>query len=350
MRRLLVYLAAAALMLQACTVKDSSLPRTEDSRVDTSHFMNAFSDVAKNGTDEMHSLMVLKDGKVIFEHWDTGHGPEEIHILWSGSKTFTATAIGFAAQDGLLGVDDKVVDFFSEDELPAKPSEWLKEMTIYDLLTMSSGFSADYLSAIRAGTVEEPLKTILATPISFEPGTRWAYNSMNAYILSAIITKLTGQKLVDYLAEKLFKPLGIRNYFWDESVEGYNCGGWGLYLTTESLAKMGQFFLNGGTWEGKRILNAEWIKEAMSLQIRQYEGRSDLPLERLEAMSRNDDWNLGYGYQMWRCRNNSARIDGAWGQFSVIIPDKNAVVAITAHAGDNKAVLATVWDDIYPWL
>lgn len=349
MKRLIPILLCA-LLIAGCGTGDKPLPRAKDFNINTSNFSKCFSTVENNGVDELHSLMVLKDGCVVYEEYDTGHTPDELHVLWSASKTFTAAAVGLAVQDGLLSVDDKIVDLFDADELPAHPGRWLRELTVKHLLTMSSGFSVDYLSALRSGNLEDPTRTILSTPIKFRPGEKWEYNSMNTYLLSAIVTRVTGRKVVDIVADRLFKPMGINRYVWEESCEGVSVGGWGLYLTTESFAKMGQLLLDGGKWDGEQLLDAGWVKDMMSPQIMQYAGRNDIDMETLRQMTANDDWNLGYGYQMWCCQHSGARLDGAWGQYCLIAPEKNAVMVVTAHASNNKAVFNTLWDYVYPAL
>jgi len=228
-------------MAVSCAQKgpvETKLPRGA-SPCDTTHIDSVFMDVWSNACDELHALMVVKDGKVIYERYANGHKPNDLHIMWSASKTFTATAVGFARQDGLLKTDDKILQYFTPEEIPAEPSEWLQKMTIHDLLTMSGGFKDDYIGPGAGGQDFDWAQKTLASEIVFEPGTRFAYNSMETYLLSVIVSRVTGKKVVDYLNEKLFTPLGIVNYIWEESPQGYNSGGWGLYLTLESFAKMG---------------------------------------------------------------------------------------------------------------
>ena len=350
MRRRLLCILTLAAILAGCSVGDKPLPREKSDSVDTSSFSECFNEVASHSADELHSLMVLQDGKVIYEQYGTGHGPDELHVMWSASKTFTAAAVGLAVHDGLMSVDDKVVDFFDASELPQRPGRWLRELTVKDLLIMSSGLTTSLNDPLHAGRLDEPIKSILTSPLSFRPGEKWEYNSTDSYILSAIVTRVTGQKVVDLVAERLFKPMGIRRYEWSESTEGYCFGGWGLYLTTESLAKMAQLLLDGGLWNGKRLLDAAWVEEMMSPQIMQYAGRLELDPESLRAITSEDDWNLGYGYQMWCGRNGSARLDGAWGQYAVIVPSRRAVMVATAAASNNKTVLNALWQYIYPSL
>lgn len=329
-----------------------SLPRaSEEVRVRFTESCDlVFDDVWGVPCDELHSLMVLKDGKVVYERWSTGHTPDELHILWSASKTFTALGVGFATDEGLLSIDDRVLSFFTEEELPKEQSEWLKDMTIWDLLVMSSGLRQDYIgpAQCRSG-FDNWAKNILASEFVFEPGSRFGYNSMNTYLLSVVVSRVTGEKLVDYLDRKLFTPLGIKDFVWEESPEGYNAGGWGLFLSTESLAKAGQFVLQNGQWKGRQLLSKEWIADATTAQIMQSTGlnRSEEEQARLQA---ENDWEQGYGYQMWLCRHGGVRFDGAWGQYCIILPEKNAVVVALSHSGNTPRILNSIWTNILPLL
>jgi len=337
---LLVLSAVSAAV--SCSDKDS-LPRAQMG--DTAQFDSVFFDVSSIACDELHSLMILKDGKVIYENYDHGYGPDHLHVMWSASKTFTATAVGFAAQDGLLELTDKVVDYFSDEELPDEPSEWLRKMTLYDLIIMSSGFKDDCVNKCESGKNFDWAKETLASEIIFEPGTRFAYNSMDTYLLSVVVSRVTGKRVDDYLDEKLFRPLGISEYRWKISPQNYAAGGWGLYLHIEDFAKMGLFMMQKGVWEGKRLLNEEWFDEAMSAQIMQYAGQGHTP-EEIAAMEQND-WNQGYGYQMWMCRNGGCRLDGAWGQICVIYPEKNLVVAAHSHTYNTRELLNSIVNRVY---
>ena len=349
--RLLSLLISLTALLCAVACNDSSLPRASQAEMET--FKAAgdkiFADVWGDPGNVLHSLMILKDGKVVYEHWDVGYSPEQLHVMWSVSKTFTATAIGFAEQDGLLKTSDRVIDYFDSSELPAEPHEWLKKMTLHDLLIMSSGWT-DYIYDAMKGKVENWVKTTLASEYHFEPGTQYHYNSMNTYILSAIVTKVTGKKMADYLNEKLFEPLGIDDYYWCESPQGINTGGWGLYITTESFAKMGQFILQKGEWNGEQLLCAEWFDKATYPHIMQYQNKVTDPARLEELKKSRNQWEQGYAYQMWNCPDGAVRMHGANGQLGIIFPDKNAVVIVTSHLWDEKKLLDAIWNNIYPIL
>ncbi len=328
--------------IENCKMKDCScnviqnLPRADKDAMESfkPYGDRVFSDVWGRACNELHSLMVVKDGKVLYERWSTGHEADELHIMWSASKTFTATAAGFAVQEGLLRLDDRVVSFFTEEELPAMPSGRLESMTVRNLLTMSSGFDTDFIGRANSGEDFDWAKETLALNSKFEPGAEFSYNSMDTYLLSVIVSRVTGMKVADYLDDRLFRHIGITEYEWEESPQGYTAGGWGLFLSTESFAKMCLFFLQKGVWNGKRLLNEAWFDQAGTNQI-----VKDVPADR-------DDFNSGYGFQMWVCHNDAPRFDGAWSQFGIILYDKNAVVVTTAHCSDGKLLLDSVWDNI----
>ena len=249
-------LCVILLGVNGCTNSDSKdLPRGVSSDA-MQKAVKEYFEAAKEAGQDIHSLMVVQHGKVIAEEWLGDNAPDKPHILNSVSKTFTATAIGFAAAENKLKVSDKVISYFPES-LPDTISPYLQDLEIRDLLSMTVGQDIDLMAKVR--TLQEPgswEKEFLATPIVHEPGTKFVYNSVATYMLSAIVQKVTGQKTLDYLSSQLFEPLGIVGATWEESPSGVNLGGWGLYLKTEDLAKMGQFLLQKGEWKGKQLLPA----------------------------------------------------------------------------------------------
>lgn len=330
--------------------QESHLPRASAEEMSTFKRLGdlVFQDVWTEACYELHSLMVVRDGKVLYERWANGHSPEELHILWSVSKTFTALAVGLAVDEGLLKVEDAIKQFFSTEELPESETVWGNKMNVWHLLTMSSGIAGDYIGLGVGGHDFDWAQKTLGSGISFAPGSKFHYNSMNSYLLSVIVSRVTGKKVVDYLAEKLFEPLGIVDYIWEESPQGYNSGGWGLYLSTESLAKVGQLMLQGGVWEGVQLISQEWIKAMMAPQIMQYKGIIFDEQEQQAIVASGDQGQQGYGYQMWCCTNGAVRMDGAWSQFVILFPKQNSVVVTTAHSANNSGLLSSIWSRIYP--
>lgn len=326
-----------------------ALPRADASpKMDKAmeKYLNA---VQKSGQD-LHSIMIVQHGNVIAQQW-LGEGKEdEPHILNSVSKTFTATAVGLAIAEGRMKVTDKVISFFP-DKLPATVSDNLAAMTVHDLLTMNCGHDTDPTRAIEEKAGSDWVQEFLAFPVKHKPGTFFTYNSLGTYMLSAIVQKVTGEKVVDYLYPRLFRPLGIVNVKWKESPQGINTGGWGLYLKTEDLAKMGQLLLQKGRWNGRQILPEDWVKEASACQVPSLPaGMKPEMLKQSKVKPQTSDWLQGYGYQMWQCRHNAYRADGANGQYILVLPEKDAVIAVTANIPDMQAELNLIWKYLLPAL
>lgn len=323
------------------------MPRASDSEKISKAAQKYLQAVEKAEMD-MHSVMVVKDGKVIFEKWLGSADELTPHVLNSVSKTFTCAAVGLAIDEGLINLEDKVISFFP-DKLPETISDNLAQMNIRHLLTMNTGHEKDP-SKLR-NTEQDWEKAFLSSQIPREPGTIFCYNSLATYMLSAIVQRVTGETLVEYLYPRLFRHLGINNVNWLTSPTGINTGGWGLYLKTEDLAKLGQLILQGGVWEGKQVLPAEWVKEMSSRQVDCVPaGKNTDMLPELRKNMKKSDWLQGYGYQMWRCRHNAFRADGAAGQYIIVIPDKNAVIATTANVRDMQKEIDLIWEYLLPAL
>ncbi|GAA4436995.1 hypothetical protein GCM10023091_15660 [Ravibacter arvi] len=284
-------------------------------------------------THNLHSLMILKNGHVITEGWWAPYAPEYKHTLYSLSKSFTSTAIGLAVGEGELHTDDKVISFFP-GKLPAEISPNLADMRIRHLLSMSTGHAKDTTGQFREPGNNDWVKAFLAQPVTHQPGTHFVYNSGATYMLSAILEKVTGQTLTAYLKPRLFDPLHITDFDWETDPTGTEAGGWGLRLKTEDIARFGQLYLQEGVWDGKTILPAAWVKEATTAHIIQPGKEEDRP---------GNDWLQGYGYQFWRCRHNAYRGDGAYGQYCIVMPEHQMVIAITSETGDMQNILNQAW-------
>ncbi len=285
---------------------------------------------AEKSLCSLHSIMLLRSGKVVAEGWWYPWRAETPHMLFSLSKSFTSTAVGLAVAEGRLRVEDNVLTFFTR-EAPKKVSENLARMKIKHLLSMSTGHDQD--TTDRVFKSHNPYKAFLSLPVEHAPGTHFVYNSAASFMLAAIVQKLSGQTLVEYLTPRLFEPLGIRGVTWETHPNGVNFGGWGLKIKTEDIARFGQLYLQKGAWAGRQILPEVWVEAATSRQV----SNGDDP---------QSDWTQGYGYQFWRCRHNIYRGDGAFGQFCLVMPDQQAVLAITAGVPDMQAVLNVVWEKL----
>lgn len=280
--------------------------------------------------DAMHSVMIVRHGHVIAEGWWAPYAPDVKHTLYSLTKSFTSTAVGLAATDGLLSIDDPVLKFFPA-ETPAEPSAFLKALRVRDLLTMSTGHHKE--PAVMASP--EWTKTFLAAPIDHKPGTYFLYNTPSTYMLSAIVQKVTGQKTVDFLQPRLFAPLGIDDLEWETSPEGVSIGGFGLHLRTESIARFGQLYLQKGLWQGRQVVPKSWVELATSRQMS-------------NGSNPASDWDQGYGFQFWRTRYNTFRGDGAFGQYCLVMPDQDAVIVITSGIRNMQVVLDLIFSKLLP--
>jgi hypothetical protein len=278
--------------------------------------------------------MLLRHGNVVAEGWWSPYAADRPHILFSLSKSFASTGIGLAVAEGRLSVEDKVLSFFPE-EAPEKIDDNLAAMRVRDLLCMSTGHQEDATGRMAEHASGNWVKGFLSLPVEHEPGSFFVYNSAATYMLSAIVTKVTGMKLIDYLQPRLFDPLGIHGATWEESPQGINIGGWGLKIKTEDIARFGQMYLQKGVWNGKRILPEAWVAQASSPQA---------PF----SAGGGPDWKQGYGYQFWRCQHNAYRGDGAFGQYCIVMPDQDAVLAITSGVQDMQSVLDLVWKHLLP--
>ncbi len=280
--------------------------------------------------DGLHSLMVVRHGQVIAEGWWTPYDAEHNHILYSLSKSFTSSAVGFAVAEGKLSIDDEVLKFFPDDA-PTNASNNLKAMRVRDLLMMSTGHQDEPPTAPDAVSP----KSFLAQPVPHLPGTHFKYNTAATFMQSAIVQKVSGQTVLDYLRPHLFEPLGIEHPVWDANFQGISLGGYGLRVRTEDIAKFGQLYLQHGRWNGKQLLPSEWVAMATAKQTS-------------NGSNPKSDWNQGYGFQFWRCRHDAYRGDGAFGQYCLVLPEQDAVVAITSGIKDMQAALNVVWDKLLP--
>ena len=353
MKRILIL--SAILLAASCTHPNDPLQRRKASPAMDQAFA-AYLQAVADSSEQLHSIMVVQHGKVLEEKFFV---PDTAHILNSVSKTFTSTAVGFAISEGLLSLDDRIVDLFPES-LPDPVSDTVGRMTIRHLLTMNCGHGIDPTAKVRSGDGDW-VKGFMEWPVAYEPGTCYCYNSLGTYVLSAAVQKVTGQKVVDYLEPRLWQPLGIEKPYWLESPAGINTGGWGLFLRTEDLARMGLCLLNGGKFRGKQVIPAEWVREMSATQVPSVSAGVN---ERQVAEIRTDpsnplynyfdpeqsDWQQGYGYQMWRCRHGAFRADGANGQYILVLPDQDAVIVTTAHIPNMRQELNLIWDHLLPVL
>ncbi len=306
-----------------------------------------FVEAAESAGLELHSFVLLRRGHLIAQGAWAPFTLDQPHALFSVSKSFVSTAVGLAVGEGLLSINDPVLSFFPEFR-PEVVSDHLAAMRVRDLLTMTSGH-ADDLALFR----QEPqpwAQSFLAQPVDFAPGTHFVYSSAATYMLAATVERLSGQPLLDYLRPRLFAPLGIGEAAWEPNAEGVAVGGWGLSLRVEDMACLGELYRQKGVWKDRqalgeevrpwrlkdmRILSEDWVQQATSAQV---QGDGSGP----------HDWNQGYGFQFWRCQHGAYRADGALGQFIVVMPEQEAVLAITSAVDTMQSVLDLVWTHLLP--
>jgi CubicO group peptidase (beta-lactamase class C family) len=329
MRSLIAWAVVACL---ATTSFAADLPRsTPEAQGLSSSAVLAFVEAADKKVEVMNSFMLVRHGHVVAEGWWGPYDAKTRHELYSLSKSFTSTAVGLAVAEGKLSIDDPVLKFFPDDA-PQEPSTNLKAMRVRDLLCMSTGHQTEPRVMM---SKDSWVKAFLAAPVEHKPGTHFLYNTAATYMQSAIVQKVTGRTVLDYLRPKLFEPLGIEDPTWGTSPQGVTLGGYGLSVRTEDIAKFGQLYLQKGKWDGKQLVPAEWVAMATAKQTS-------------NGSNPQSDWDQGYGFQFWRCRNGAYRGDGAFGQYCIVLPEQDAVIAITSGLRDMQAVLNLVWEHLYP--
>ena len=324
---LVVLIAAAALPLVA-----EMEPSTPEAEGISSAAIGAWIDACERELDAMHGFVIVRHGKIVAEGWWRPFSADRTHMLYSHSKSFTSTAVGFLADDRKLDLDERVLDIFP-DKAPSTPSTNVEFLRVRDLLTMTTGMP--YTDAERKNIGGDWVKLFLANEAKDLPGTVYRYDSCATHVLAAIVERKSGMKLMDFLKARLFDEIGIERAWTTTSPQGVACGGWGMNMTTRELARFGQLYLQEGRWGGKQILSRNWVRLATAYQTS-------------TQRSGDGDWNQGYGFQFWRCRHNCYRADGAQGQFTVVMPDQDAVVSLHAGLGPMEKELDLVWKYLLP--
>jgi CubicO group peptidase (beta-lactamase class C family) len=280
-----------------------------------------------------HSLMILRHGKVVADGWWAPYTAERPHLLYSLSKSFTSAAAGLAVSEGLLDLDATVLSYFPElDADITDPRS--RAMLVRHIASMSSGHLAETWEEAFERGGDEPVRGFLRIPPDRDPGTVFAYNQPTTYTLAAIIQRLTGGSLTEYLRPRLFAPLGIGAVNWLSDHTGRELGFSGMFATTDAIARLGQLHLQGGRWEGRELLPGAWVAEATRLHT-------------ANPGMQNPDWNQGYGFQFWMSRHGY-RGDGAFGQFCLVLPEHDVVIAMTSETEDMQAVLDAAWQHLLP--
>jgi CubicO group peptidase (beta-lactamase class C family) len=309
----------------------TSTPAAEG--IDARGLLDFLDDVEIDPEVEMHSLMVLRHGRVVTAGWWSPFTADRAHLLYSLSKSFTSTALGFAVAEGLVRLDDALVDHFPEFERDITDPR-SRAIRVRHAASMATGHTEDmWVKALEVDPAE-PVRGFLLQPPDREPGTVFAYNQPATYSVASIVQRVTGQTLRDYLRRRLLDPLGIGPVGWQQHPAGRDLGFTGLHATTDAVARLGQLYLSRGAWDGRDLLAPEWVDEA----TRPHVENPDEP---------QPDWRRGYGFQFWMSRHGY-RGDGAFGQFCLVLPEQDMVIATTASTLAMQSVLDAVWTHVVP--
>ncbi|MFC7678686.1 serine hydrolase domain-containing protein [Paenibacillus sp. GCM10028914] len=283
------------------------------------------------------SVRVRQNGR-LWGAWDAAG--DQRRLQHSVSKSFTCMAVGLAIEEGKLTLDSRLGQFFPGEASSQRSQEGEfhpRNITLYNLLRMSTGHDSPPLWADERASLEEKdwAKYYMSLPLDRKPGEVFTYSSGDTFMISAMLQAATGQTVKDYLTPRLFDPLGIKDVTWETSPLGVTLGCAGLSISNEELSRFGQFLLQKGQWDGQQLVPSSWIEFVTSKQI---------------DSSGSADWEQGYGCQFWMCTHNAYRADGAMGQLCIVIPERDAVIAVNSNEGRMQDIMDAVWAEIYPQL
>lgn len=302
----------------------------------SSAFLQAFVHQIEAEQLGVHAAIVTQSGDTLGKHHWVAEKP---HHMRSLSKSFASCAVGIAVDEGRLALDDKAVDFFPNIQSNSM-DERIRNLTVRHLLTMAHGRDESIMLSTQRDHIADPdwVRYFLSMPLDRNPGERFVYDTGATYMLSAILQEITGKTLRDYCVDRLFRPLDIDNPHWETCPQGRTLGGSGLSITVSAVSRFGNMLLNLGQWDGRQLVPAAYISEATAKQIETGDAGA------------GPDWHLGYGYQFWMCPHGAYRGDGAEGQFCIVLPDEEAVIAITSEESRMQDILNVVWATILPQL
>ena len=360
-------IACTMLITVSCGQSSTELKRMEVLEMETA--LDGYVSEAAESNIPLAAVVVLQHGKVIGERYMNGWQRDSSHHMWSTSKSYTALAVGFAMKEGLLTLEDRVCTYFPEyfDKYidGSEQGEYIAAGTIRDYLVMATGQTEDptwrgilymrekhpevimddnlrCLGAYYEAAERNLLEDLFLVPFTTAPGTQNCYNSFATYVLSAIVQKVTGEKTVDYLDQRLWKPLGMNKPEWFE-INGVSAGGWGLLLSAEEMAKTGQMLLDNGKYAGKQVVPADYLAEAVSPYF-----TWDPPT--FASLEEQPSYHQGYGYQFW-LNGDGYNTAGAQGQFIIVLPKYDAViVGIADIKDDDHKEMGLMWKHIVPVL
>ena len=299
-------------------VPKKDLPRAtpESVGVSSAHLTDLVEQIEKRETAAVHNLLILRRDRVIAEASAPGYSTSTWCLTHSMAKSITALAVGLLVDDGRLSLSTRASDVLYA-YCPDRMDEATKALTVWHLLSMSAGITS--ISEASSVLEDKWLRAFFSGTPVFAPGSQFRYNSMNTYVLSAMVTKITGAPLSELLLSRLFRPMGIRHFFAERGPEGIEKGGWGMYIAPEDLVKLGLLFLHGGIWKGKRLISQSWL----SL------------MGQTAQVTADSYGSYDYGLHTWVARDKSAVLfSGMLGQNLWICPEKEVVVAVTAGNGE----------------
>jgi len=322
------------------------LPRARPSEqgVNASAIDALLDDIAAHDI-ELHSLMVLRHGAVVAEGWWAPYSAERKHLVYSLSKSFTSTAVGFAVDAGLVDLDDPVLDRLPA-YAPDETDERYRRYLLRHALSMSSGHETETIDRVLGTVTPESdgasLRAFFGLRPEHEPGTMFAYNQLTTYSAARVVGAVTGMGLIEWLTPRLFEPFGA-DEVQSMRFDGYEMGYSGIHVRTETIAKLGQLMLQGGRWGDRQLLSTDWVRAATTLQM-----PNDVRHLAGGAVAEPDsDWQQGYGFQFWMNRHGF-RGDGAFGQFCIVWPEEDAVIVTTAETTDMQTLLTLITERLRP--
>ena len=274
---------------------------------------------------DIHSMLLWRHGKLIFEHYFAPYTAKTPHSMYSCSKTFTSMLIGIAQDKGLLSIHDPVLKYFPDVEI-ASVNDNLRAMTLEHLLMMGSGHSQDTFGYMMADPTGDWAHVFLNRPVDYAPGTHFVYNTGATYMLSAVLTRVTGKTALELAEEWIFQYIGIRGATWDTCPKGISIGGSGLHIRPRDMMRMGILLLSRGRWNNRQIIPADYI---LAAQTKKIDNRNP------DDPKQNPNWAAGYCYQMWRCKFGAYRADGMGGQYIVMLPQHDMVAVFTSALGSD---------------
>jgi CubicO group peptidase (beta-lactamase class C family) len=281
---------------------------------------------------EPHGLIVQRHGHRIAEGYWAPHTADRSRLVYSVSKTFTGTALALQIGEGRLTLDDLVSDHLPEQFDDSTPDA-TRRMRIRHIASMATGHDRETLLEALTLDPTDPVHGFLSIPPDAEPGTLFAYNQPPVLTLATILQRLAGERLVDYLRPRVLDPLGIGDLRWAQTRSGVDLGYSGVFTDLDAVARLGQLHLDDGVWNGRRILPEGWVADASSVQIAN--GWDDI------------DWQQGYGFLLWMSQHGY-RGDGAFGQYMVVLPEYDAVVAVFSCIERMQVILDAMWEHLLP--